>query len=248
MTDELTKRRFEDLAQKAFKGNHYTFTSFLTEAELSEFYEIKNIPPSQYNIYGGYENAERVMIRFGNPEEYGYEENFPIKCIMIEPISKKFSETLTHRDFLGSVMNLGIKRGETGDIIIEEKIAYMFCTDKMAEYICQELTRIKHTTVSCTITDKIPKYSTHKMTEGEIQVSSERIDGVISKIFKISRSNCSELFREKRIFVNGRYTENNSYMLKEGDKISVRGFGKFIFVCISGTTKKGNKIVKFEKF
>ena len=92
MKDELTKRRFEDLADKAFKSNHYTFTSFLTEAELSEFYTIKHLSPSSYTIWGGRENADRVMIRFGNPEELGYAEEFPIKCVAIEPLSKKFAE------------------------------------------------------------------------------------------------------------------------------------------------------------
>ena len=61
MKDELTKRRFEDLADKAFKSNHYTFTSFLTEAELSEFYTIKHLSPSSYTIWGGRENADRVL-------------------------------------------------------------------------------------------------------------------------------------------------------------------------------------------
>lgn len=246
--DDYTKRRFEDLAEKAYKGSHFTFTSFLTEAELSEFYEIKHLSPSEYTVFGGRDNADRVMIRFGNPEDLGYAEEFPIRCVMIEPISKKFAEALTHRDFLGCLMNLGIKRSEIGDIVVEEKAAYVFCTEKMAEYICSEITRVRHTVVSCSITENLPEETGSQTTEGEVQVSSERIDGVISKVFRISRSACSELFREKKIFVNGRCNENSSYLLKEGDKISVRGFGKFIFSGISGTTRKGNKIVKIEKF
>jgi len=248
MKDELTKRRFEELAEKSYKGNHYTFTSFLTEAELSEFYEIKHLSPSDYTVYGGRENADRVMIRFGNPDDFGYTEEFPVRCVMIEPLSKKFAETLTHRDFLGCLMNLGIKRSEIGDIIVEDKAAYVFCTEKMAEYICREITRVRHTVVSCTVTDNLPESGNAERTELDIQAASERIDGVISKVFKISRSSCSELFREKKIFVNGSCTENSSCMLKEGDKVSVRGFGKFIYVCTGGTTRKGNLIIKIEKF
>ncbi|MCQ2465683.1 MAG: YlmH/Sll1252 family protein [Oscillospiraceae bacterium] len=248
MKDELTKRRLEDLAQKSYKGNHYTFTSFLTEAELSEFYEIKHISPSDYTVFGGRPDAERVMIRFGNPEEFGYTEEFPLKCVIIEPISKKFAEALTHRDFLGCLMNLGIKRSEIGDIIVEEKAAYVFCTDKMADYICSEITRVRHTVVSCSITENLPSETQSQRTELEIQAASERIDGVISKVFHISRSGCSELFREKKIFVNGRGCENSSYILKENDKVSVRGFGKFIYICTGGTTRKGNRILKIEKF
>lgn len=248
MKEDYTKRRFEDLAEKAYKGSHFTFTSFLAEAELSEFYEINHLSPSDYTVFGGRENADRVMIRFGNPDDLGYAEEFPIRCVMIKPISKKFAESLTHRDFLGCIMNLGIKRSEIGDIIVEEKAAYVFCTVKMAEYICSEITRVRHTVVSCSVTDDIPEDTETHTTETEIQVSSERIDGVISKVFHISRSVCSELFREKKIFVNGRCNENSSYILKENDKVSVRGYGKFIFSGVSGITRKGNKIAKIEKF
>jgi len=248
MKDELTKKRFEELAAKSYNQNHFTFTSFLTEAELSEFYQIKHISQSDYTVFGGHENADRVMIRFGNPESFGYSEDFPIKCIIIEPLSKKFSETLTHRDFLGCIMNLGIKRSEIGDIIVEENAAYVFCTEKMSDYICGEITRVKHTVVSCSVTENIPGEISGKTTLLEVQVSSERIDGTISKIFHMSRGSCSELFREKKIFVNGKSCENSSYILKEGDKVSVRGFGKFIFSGIKGFTRKGNKIAFIEKF
>ena len=59
-----------------------------------------------------------------------------------------------------------------------------------------------------------------------IQIASERIDGVIAKVYKLSRSDSAALFLQKRIFVNGRQCENNSHMLKDGDQISVRGYTK----------------------
>ena len=188
------------------------------------------------------------MIRFGNPDFLGYTEDFPVKCIKIEPISKKFAENLTHRDILGSVMNLGIKRSETGDIIVGENEAYLFCTAKMSDYICSEITRVRHTVVSCTVTNDIPEKFNDEKTETEIQASSERIDVIISKVFRISRNTCIVLFKEKKIFVNGKNCENNSYVLKENDRVSVRGFGKFIFKNKKGTTRKGNKIIIIEKF
>ncbi len=249
MKDELIKRRIEDLAEKSFKNNQYTFTHFLSEAELSDFFDMKEATmTAYYTVYGGHDEADRVMIRFGNPDEFGYEEDFPIKCVSVEPLMKKFADNLTHRDFLGSIMNLGIKRSEVGDIVVEEKSAYIFCTEQMAEYLCRELTRVKHTVVKCVITEKTPENFEVKTREGEVQVSSERIDGVISKVFHISRGNCVELFRNKKVFVNGRCVENNSYMLKENDKISARGFGKFRYIGIGNFTRKGNKIVKYELY
>ena len=249
MNDDLTKRRLEDLAQKSYKNNQYTFTQFLTEAELSEFYEMKESKyTSEYKISGGREDADRVMIRFGNPDEFGYEEEFPICCIKVEPLLKKFADNLTHRDFLGAIMNLGIKRGEIGDIIVEDKAAYIFCTQKMSGYLCNELTRVRHTTVKGTITEDIPENYIQHLSEGEVQVSSERIDGVISKIYRISRNGCIELFRTKKVFVNGKLIENNSYLLQENDKVSVRGFGKFRFKGIGRITAKSNKIIIYEKY
>lgn len=248
MTEGFTKKRFEDLAEKSYRSNCFTFTPFLNENELSEFYEIKHISPSEYTIFGGRENADRVMVRFGNPDDLGYVEDFPVKCIKIEPVSKKFAENLSHRDFLGAVMNLGIKRAEIGDIIVSENEACLFCTAKMSDYICREITRVRHTAVSCTITENIPSECTDDKTETEIQASSERIDGIVSKVFRISRNSCIALFKEKKIFVNGKSCENNSYVLKENDRVSVRGFGKFIFKDIKGTTRKGNKIIIIEKF
>ena len=72
-----------------------------------------------------------------------------------------------------------------------------------------------------------------------IQIASERIDGVIAKVYKLSRSDSAALFLQKRIFVNGRQCENNSHMLKDGDQISVRGYGRFIYAGGRGLSKKG---------
>lgn len=249
MNNDYTKRRFEDLYEQSYKNRHYTFTSFLNEAELSEFLEIKNsFAASAFSIYGGRENADRVMIRFGDPDDFGYEEDFPVKCIRIEPLSKKFSEKLSHRDFLGAILNLGIERDALGDIVIGDNEAFVFTTEKMAEFISNELIRVKHTAVSCCISGELPELSGENLEKGEVQAASERADGVIAKIFHLSRSDCSELFREKKIFINGRCTENSSYILREDDKVSVRGFGKFVFKGISGFTRKGNKIVSYEKY
>ena len=144
-----------------------------------------------------------------------------------------------------------VKQEETGSgsgIIVGENEAYLFCTAQMSDYICSEITRVRHTVVSCTVTNDIPEKFNDEKTETEIQASSERIDVIISKVFRISRNTCIVLFKEKKIFVNGKNCENNSYVLKENDRVSVRGFGKFIFKNIKGTTRKGNKIIIIEKF
>lgn len=238
--EEQMKKRLRELAERSYRGNCYTFTDFLSLAELSCYYELeRELSFAGGMVSGGSEGRERCMIRFGNPQELGYEENFPIACLKIEPLMKKFAENLTHRDFLGALMNLGIERSTLGDIILQEKEAFLFCKESMAPYIMENLARIKHTSVLCKMTDEVPAEGEADLKDIKIQIASERIDGVIAKVYKLSRSDSAALFLQKRVFVNGRLCENNSHMLKEQDQVSVRGYGKFIFSGGQGLSKKG---------
>ena len=80
--------------------------------------------------------------------------------------------------------------------------------------------------------------------EETILASSVRIDGIISKLYHLSRNESLELFQAKKIFINGRLGENRSNLLKEGDIVSVRGYGKFQFEGVLHETKKGRLAVK----
>ena len=221
--EEQMKKRLRELAERSYRGNCYTFTDFLSPAELSCYYELeRELSFAGAKVSGGSEGRERCMIRFGNPEELGYEEDFPIVCLKIEPL-----------------MNLGIERSTLGDIILQEKDAFLFCKEAIAPYIMENLTRVKHTSVLCRMTEELPGEAEADLKDIKIQIASERIDGVVAKVYKLSRSDSADLFLQKRVFVNGRLCENNSHMLKEQDQISVRGFGKFIFAGGCGVSKKG---------
>ena len=238
--EELFKKPLKELAEKAWQNNIYTFTGFLGLSDLSCYYEMERelsfVPAT---IFGGYEDAERVMLRFGSQEVFGYEEAFPITCLKIRPLMQKFADDLSHRDFLGALMNLGIERSTLGDIILKDNVGYLFCLRSIAPFILGNLCKIKHTSILCEETSEIPVQREEDLTELRIQIASERIDGVISKVYKLSRSEGAELFRQKKIFVNGRLCENNSRMLKPKDKVSVRGYGKFIYTEKQGVSKKG---------
>lgn len=247
--EDFFRKRLADLAEQADRTCRFTFTDFLTEAEYAEFCTVRSqLPHCGVSVSGGYENAERVMLRFGDPEQLGYEEPFPIVCICIAPLQEKFADNLTHRDFLGALMHLGIERGEIGDILVQEKSAYVFCREPMAEYICRNIERIRRTSVKCTLTDTLPEGTGTKTEQISVQAASERIDGVIAKVYHISRGDCNVLFRSGKVFLDGALLENNSHMLKAGEKISVRGCGKFRYAGISGKTKKGNLVLTIEKF
>lgn len=192
--------------------------------------------------------CERQIVRFGSFETLGYEEDFPITTLLIEPLIDKFSDNLSHRDYLGAIMNLGIKREVLGDILIKDKRAYVFCLEEIADYLCSELTRIKHTSIKISkIEGDIPELE-RKLEDFDILVTSPRIDAVVAALTKLSRSQASLLFREKKVLVNNRTCENNSMMLKESCTLSIRGYGKFIYIGEGGRTKKDRVFVKMQKY
>lgn len=234
------QRRLKDLADKSYRQNLFTFSGFLGLAELELYYgmerELEFAAPA---LFGGSEGAERKMVRFGSPEELGYEEGYPISCIHVKPLQLKFAEALSHRDFLGALMNLGIERSCVGDIRTGEKGGYFYCQSSMAPYICENLTQIKHTHVSCEVVEQMEEMETDKPTEEEVQVSSLRIDGCLSKLYKLSRAESLSLFQSAKVYVDGRLVENNSRLLKSGEVVNVRGYGKFIFTGVKYETKKG---------
>lgn len=247
--EEHFKKRLIDLANQAYQNNCYTFTDFLSLPEQSCFLENqKEFLNPVYALSGGAQGCERQMLRFGSPEELGYEIDFPIVCIVIKPLIEKFAENLTHRDYLGTLMHLGVERKMIGDIMIREKTAFVFANEKISGYIVNNLEKIRHTNVTCTITETIPEYLEPELEGKELIVASERLDAIVAKFCKISRSQADELFREKKVFCNGRLCENVAHKLKEGDAVTVRGTGKFYYRGVRFETKKQKLCIQIEQF
>lgn len=243
-SDELLSH-ISDLAERSFARNIYTYSGFLNLAGQSAVHSIeKDLKYAGITFFGGQDGCERQMVRFGSPEMLGYEEDFPICILEIKPLSGKFSDALSHRDFLGAIMNLGIDRELIGDICVRDNTGYVFADTKMADYISENLTKVKHTAVSCTVCSEIPENAAVQFKEIDLIVSSNRCDAVVARIFNLSRGKSQELFRSGNIFINGRACENSSLELKEGSVVSVRGFGKFIFDGITGQTGKGRERAK----
>ena len=236
------KSRLKELARRSYEQNMFTFTPFLGLMEQTLFWELESeLRYACYTIAGGHENAERIMVRFGKAEELGYEEDFPIVLVHMKPLLQKFSDDFSHRDFLGALMNLGISRDLLGDILIGDRQGFLFCQSSIAPFICEELTKVKHTHIACKIAEELSEYKEKEPVAEEHLVASERLDGMIAQIYNLSRSQSLTLFSDKKVFVNGKLTENNSRACKEGEVVNVRGFGKFIYDGIGYTTKKGKQ-------
>lgn len=246
--DQLLTKRLKELAFNTFNKGFTTYSDFLNLNELSLLLSIKKeLPPVEMDLYGGYEGAERKMVCFYQFTN-DYDRAFPIHCVRITPRNEKFCDALTHRDYLGALLNLGIERYTIGDIIIKNKEGYVFCSSKMCDYIIQNLIRIKHTDVRCTQDDELMMNITHEFQEIRGTVASVRLDAVLSLAFQGSRSSLSNLISAGKVYVNSRLIESNSYSLKEGDVVSVRGYGKFIYQEQQNQTKKGRYFVVLMKY
>jgi RNA-binding protein YlmH len=248
-SDELLAKRFIELANLSYKSGIYTFTDFLGLAEQSVFDGIKKaLHGIPYEAFGGAPGAERVMIRFGNEEALGYEVPFPIVCIKAEPVSQKFADKLTHRDFLGALLNVGIERETLGDIPIRGNVGYVFASEDIAPFILSELTRVKHTDIRLSVADSLPEGELYKTERKCVQISSERLDAVIARLFSLSREDAQSLFAKKLVFTSGRQCVSTSYQPKENETISVRGHGRFIYRGFVSNSKKGKLNVEVDVY
>lgn len=237
---ELLKRRFVELARRAYNSGIFTFTDFLGLAEQAAFAEVsREIFGIEYVKFGGAEGAERVMIRFGSESDLGYSMPFPISLIKVEPLSQKYAEKLSHRDFLGAIMNLGIERDTMGDIVIIDNVGYIFVKEDMATYIADSLTKVRRTDVKAEVTETLPDGQLYRTERRNVQANGERLDALVAKVFSLSREEAQSLFKKRLVFADGREIDSTSYIPKPNEKISVRGHGRFIFIGTQSLTRKG---------
>lgn len=234
--EQLLIKRFSELSSRSEMRGIYVHTDFLN---LNEQSLLLSSVKRNATLFGGHENAERNIAVFGNSEEFGYEFTPPVKCVKAEPLNKKFSDELTHRDFLGALMNLGIKRETIGDIIINENTSFIFCLEAVADYLCDNLTKVKHTTVKCSLCEELPENAEKEPEEHIVHAASERLDAITGAVYNLSRSESALLITSKKVYVNSKLCENTSYTLKSGDIVSARGFGRYIYSEKAGETKKG---------
>lgn len=241
--NELLRKRFFELADKA--GSYFTYTDFLGLAEQSVLFSLGH-SLGKYTTLGGTDGAERVIARFGDEGELGFSEEAPIATLKIEPRSIRFAEKLTHRDYLGTLMGLGIKRETLGDIIVRDDGAYLFCLEKIKDYIINELTRVKNTEVlvrECT-GEAIGELYTEQQVR--ITLSSIRLDAVIAKTFNLARAKAEVYFDRGLVFCEGREIKSPSFTPKENDRITVRGLGRLEIGRHLGVSKKGKEILEIK--
>ncbi|MFU0827561.1 MAG: S4 domain-containing protein [Lachnoclostridium sp.] len=246
--EQILKRRFLDLARAADLKGICTYTDFLGLNEISIFFRMKNdLPNVKYDLFGGYTGAERKVLCFYGEESVKAFSDY-IACLRIQPVNKKFCENLNHRDFLGALMNLGIDRSKIGDILVKENEAYVFCETAISQFILDNLDKVRHTSVKCSLLNKDAPEIQPELKEIRGSVSSPRLDSVIALAFNSSRNSILGLISGGKVYVDGRLVVSNSYMLKEDETVSVRGLGKFIYKGMQNQTRKGRYFVTLAKY
>ncbi len=197
-------------------------------------------------IYGGYGDSERVKIGFFPEFSNAGINDFPIKAVEIS-YNLQFSRTLSHRDFLGSILGLGITREKTGDIIIDDGKAVAFVDSDIADYIVINLERVGHTKVRVKVLENFnPKPK--EVQEKRLTVPGLRIDAVLSGALNISRGKASDLIKSEKAFVNWKKITTISHSVKENDVVTLRGVGRVKINEVMGITKKDRILINVSVF
>ena len=221
-----------DMAEKCDKISRAVYGDFLSENSQAELLQRESCLPMKPVLFGGFEDAERKMVAF-LPE---FEE--PLFPIMAVRLTSPRMGALSHRDFLGSILSLGIKREKCGDIIINDDSCYILLHEDVASFVASSLTRVGKEGVRAELVSldavPVPK-RTFKPITGT--VSSLRLDAVVSLFAGKGRGKASEMVTGGIVFVNGILAQKCDMRLSDGDVISVRGKGKAT-LSLGGTSKK----------
>ena len=220
--DEMIKNKLFDLANRSYQKNINCNSKFLNLHEQEIFITHKNsLSYANPFLFGGREICERKIVFF-NDDLFLHK----ISCLKVTAKNKKFADKLTHRDFLGAILNLGIEYNLIGDIFVENNTAYIFCLTEISNYIIENLTKVKHTQIQLEKIDinNLNLKKNYKIKT--ISVSSLRIDAIISKIYNLDRETSKDLIVKGLVNINDAVNKNTSKTLKEQDIVSVRGYGK----------------------
>ena len=244
--NDATVRHLLDLCRKSEKTGTWQYSAFLSPAEQEDLLSSREAAAFAYMLTGGYENAERRILAAGSETESGTPE-LPIRIIEVSPKSEKYAEDLTHRDYLGAILGLGIERSVIGDLVIRDHRCWVFCLSSVAELLVSSLTQVRRTSVTAKITsgevpELQPRYEMLKL-----NVASERLDAVTAAFAGLSRGQADRLFAAEKVFVNGRAVTDRCFRLKDGDVLSVRGFGKAVYDGIDHETRKNRYQVRLRK-
>lgn len=232
----IEERRLTELAHRAAYASCPVFSHFL-EPSMIPMAENCAKQAGVYVLFsGGYENAERMMAAFSMDRE---ETAFPITCLSLSWNEKYGS--VGHRDLLGTVMGLGIAREATGDIVVADAEAYLFCEQGMARYIAENLTSAGR--VNLNVTEKAGGIVAPEPKGVRIRItfSAPRLDAILSAGYGLSRGEAQKMIAAGLVKRNHIPEQRTDAQIEAGDLLSVRGLGRLKVEQMLGETKKGRR-------
>ena len=240
---ELKNKMFKiiDKANGCLKNYDVRYSEFLNPFEIENAKAILNSTSDlKYTVDGGYKESERKVV-FIYPFYMEYEDiDETLRFIQIEG-NFKF-KSISHKDYLGSLLSLGIKREKIGDIIIHENFCQVIVSNDICDFILMNLEKVSNNNVKLKeISREDIIYSPPKCKDVSFTVTSSRIDCVISGLYNISRQESSKLINNEKVQVNYEKITSASKEIKSESLISVRGKGRAQIISI-GDLKKKNKI------
>ncbi len=252
--DKLCLSQVLDKIEMTAKREKIEYTDFLDMYQVSLVENfLRKIQFKNFQLYGGYEDAERkVLITF--PEKFNdkmLEKNYDkiLKVVRIQ-LPEEEKGKYSHRNYLGGIVKLGLKREKVGDILVGEEGGDIITVSDFAEVLKAQLpslTRFENAKIEVEAIQNVRKLEI-KVEEVSIIVPSLRLDNIVSDLARTSRSKASEIIAQERVFVNGQNETKNSKQVKCGDIITIRGKGRFIIKEFTGTTRSGRTVVLVEKY
>ena len=252
--DKIVLAQILDKIEFSEKRDTIETTDFLDMYQIAMVNNfLRKIDLKNVSLNGGFEEAERkVLFIFSDKyDEKMLEKNYG-KAINIIRISLPDEEKgkYNHRNYLGGIVKLGIKREKVGDILVFEDGADILVKQEMSENLKQELgtlTRFQNAQIDIVNLEELRKPEI-KVEEISIIVPSLRLDNIVSDLAKTSRSKAVQILDSERVFVNGQNETKASKQVKLGDVITIRGKGRFVVKEFTGTTRSGRTVVRIEKF
>lgn len=249
--DRLLLAKVLDRAEQAGNRNVPAATDFLSpqqQAQALDLLHQAGIPESAYVALGGWDGAERKVLLFLpdwlEPEDA--ESQSPLRCL--RAVFRE-DEKLSHRDFLGSLMGMGIVREKLGDILVGPASADLIVLDTVADFLLSSWNSAGRAKLTVT---EIEPQNLHipevKCEEVRDTVSSLRLDAVASTGFRMARGKAADLISSGRVQVNWRECTKPDKLLSAGDTVSARGFGKFVLAEVGGVTKKGRTSIVLKRY
>lgn len=242
MDTKLLIARIDDLKQICQKSNSPKFIGFLNAGETAVAVKQFN-QTERHTFFGGYDSAERVML--GVLPEWCDDPAFPITAVTF---TYRTCDKLSHRDFLGALMALGITRETVGDILIEDGRAVVFVSSDISKFVLTQIDKVGSVGVTLSVGYDSPLPQMCKKLECSDTIASVRLDCVVAAICNMSRTQASEKIADGLVMVNSVCVTKPTVNIRAQDKITIRQKGKYDIASCDEVSKKGRIILKYNKY